>query len=95
MKNLTKYSIFTLATIIAYTPNAIAQSGIFDEGTDKGNQILEEFIDGPARLIAGVAIVGAVVLFFMGKLPLKVLAMIIVGSLLLASLNNILDFLFG
>ena len=95
MTFLRKTSLLSFAFFLAHMPKALAQSGIFDEGTDKGNQLLEEFIDGPARLIAGVAIIAAIIFFFMGKLPLKMLALIVTGGLLLSAYKPIIDFIFG
>jgi len=70
-------------------------TGIFKDGTEKGNQILNDLMNGPAKLVAGGAILTVAILFMLGKLPVKMAALIVVGALLLGSSQNIIDFLFN
>jgi hypothetical protein len=85
------------AAIIANAPQALAQgtSGIFDTGTDKGEEILNDLMNGPMKLLAGFAILGVAIFFMLGKLPVKMAALIVVGALLLGASQDIIDFIFS
>lgn len=92
-------SIGALAVMSAmsFSEDVLAQdtTGIFEDGTDKGEQILNDLMNGPAKLVAGGAILTVAILFMLGKLPVKMAALIVVGALLLGSSQNIIDFLFN
>ena len=92
-KNYTGATCLISAFIVSYMPAAIADSGIFDEAEKKGDELINDFIDGPARIAAFGAIVAAVLMFFFGKLPIKWLILIVSGALLLGSADTILNYL--